>query len=184
MTITKEQLAQSIVNDIRMINDFPIKGIKFFDIMPLMENPRHLQNIVDHLANRYLNDVPCDAFATIESRGFLIGSALAYKLRKPLVPIRKKGKLPGEVVSMTYQKEYGTDVIEVHKHHPFLKPGQNIVFLDDLIATGGSSLASIHLLKQFGVQISEAAFLMELKELNGSEILQKEHISSYSILTL
>lgn len=182
--MTRNEVANSFSKVLRTVYDFPIKGIQFIDIMPIIENPRYLQEIVDHLAHRYTSVVKCDAIATMEARGFLIASAISYKTGIPLIALRKTGKLPGEVATIEYQKEYGADHIEVHKNHPYLKAGKKIVLVDDLIATGGSAKAAIALLRQFDVQIQEASFLIELKDLKGVELLQKDNIASYSILTL
>ena len=126
----------SIKEKIRTIPDFPKKGIMFRDITTLLKDADGLHELVDALAEKYKNE-QFDVVAGLEARGFIIGSALAYKLGKGFVPIRKKGKLPGQTVSKSFALEYGTDTIEVHKDA--VSPGAKVLLVDDLLATGGTA---------------------------------------------
>jgi adenine phosphoribosyltransferase len=150
---------------IRDVPDFPKKGILFRDISTLLKEGVLFREAVDLFVDRYINQ-KVDAVVGIESRGFLFGSALAYKLGCGVVPIRKKGKLPAATFSEKYALEYGEDSIEIHQDA--LDPGARIVLIDDLLATGGTMKAAVNLLKHFqNVKILEVAFLIELVDLNG-----------------
>ena len=152
------------------IPDFPEEGIIFRDITSLLGNADGLQLAIDEMA-ALLDGLDFDVIAGLESRGFLLGMPIAYKLRKPFIPIRKKGKLPRETVEATYDLEYGTATIEVHKDD--VKPGTRIVLVDDLIATGGTLEAAARLLTQQGAEIIKIVCLMELTGLNGRERIQQ-----------
>ncbi len=158
------------------IPDFPEKGIIFRDITTVIGSAEGLQLAVDEMA-ALLDGVEFDVVAGLESRGFLFGMPIAYKLHKPFLPIRKKGKLPRETVEATYDLEYGTATIEVHKDD--IKPGSRIVLVDDLIATGGTLEAAARLLKQQGAEIAKIICLLELKGLNG-----RERIKDYPVGTV
>ncbi len=153
-------------NYIRSIPDFPKPGINFRDITTLIQNPSAFSKTIDILHERY-KPMRIDLVAGIEARGFIFGAALAYKLGVGFVPIRKKGKLPWKTVSESYKLEYGTDTIEVHEDA--IKKGQNILLLDDLIATGGSLLAASKLLEKLDGNILEAVVVIELVDLKGRE---------------
>ncbi len=153
---------------IREIPDYPKKGILFYDITPLLQNPKAFQKVVDTIANRYI-DKKFDSIVCIDSRGFIIGSALAYKLCKGLVLVRKKGKLPYRTIRASYKLEYGTDEVEVHEDA--VKKGQKVIIVDDLLATGGTASAAIELIKKSGGTVKECAFIIELTELKGREKL-------------
>lgn len=150
----------------RDIPDFPKKGIVFKDITVLLKNGPVFKRAIDEMAMHYsLNNI--DSIVSIEARGFLIGSALAYRLGSGVVPIRKKGKLPWKVYRKTYQLEYGQDEVEVHQDG--IEPNQNILIVDDVIATGGTVEAVAKLIKEMKGNIIGAAFLIELSELKGRE---------------
>ena len=159
-----------IKSKIRAIPDFPKPGIIFRDITTLLNDPEGRNKVIEILYNRY-KDKNIDAVAGIESRGFIIGSILADKLGVCFVPIRKKGKLPYEVVSEEYDLEYGKDSIEVHKDA--ISFGQKVLIVDDLIATGGTAVAACNLIEKLGGEIVECTFVIGLPDLKGHERLKK-----------
>lgn len=161
---------------ITSIPDFPEPGIIFRDITTAIGDAEGLRLTVDEMA-KLMEDVEFDAVAGLESRGFLFGMPIAYKLHKPFIPIRKKGKLPRETVEAAYDLEYGTATIEVHKDD--VKPGTRIVLVDDLIATGGTLEAAARLLTQLGAEVVKIVCLIELKGLNG-----RERIKDYPVETV
>ena len=160
---------------IRSIPDFPEEGIIFRDVTSVLQDADGLQLAIDELKKR-LEDVECDVIAGAESRGFIFGMPLAYLLKKPFVLIRKAGKLPCETVSKTYDLEYGTATIEIHKDA--IRPGQKVVLIDDLIATGGTMKAAAELVEELGGEVVKILFLLELKGLNGREILKGYTVDS------
>ena len=160
---------------IRSIPDFPEKGIIFRDVTSILMDADGLKLAIDELA-KCLEGMDFDVIAGAESRGFLFGMPLAYLLHKPFVPIRKKGKLPCETVEKTYDLEYGTATIEIHKDA--IKPGDKVVLLDDLIATGGTMKAAAELVEELGGEVVEILFLIELVDLKGREVLSKYKVDS------
>lgn len=160
---------------IRDVVDFPQKGIVFRDITPLLEDPQAYNLAVNLLADRYLGH-HIDRVIGIEARGFILGAALAYKLNTGLVLVRKPGKLPLHTHTVTYDLEYGTDQLEVHRDA--LAPGMRVVIVDDVIATGGTVAATVTLVKQLQCEIVELAFLIELSELNGRQRLHGHSVFS------
>ena len=159
----------------RSIPDFPEKGIIFRDVTSILMDADGLKLAIDELA-KCLEGMDFDVIAGAESRGFLFGMPLAYLLHKPFVPIRKKGKLPCETVEKTYDLEYGTATIEIHKDA--IKPGDKVVLLDDLIATGGTMKAAAELVEELGGEVVEMLFLIELVDLKGREVLSKYKVDS------
>jgi len=153
---------------IRDIPDFPEKGIIFRDITTLLKDERALRESIVHL-NRCVYGIPFDYVVGPESRGFIFGMPVAYEMDKGFIPVRKKGKLPAEVVSKEYSLEYGTATIEMHKDA--LKPGDKVVIIDDLLATGGTAKAIKELVESTGATVAKFVFLIELEELNGKEQL-------------
>ena len=153
---------------IRKVPDFPKKGILFYDITSIMANPKAFKFCIEKLVERY-KDVKVDAIAAIESRGFIFASPLAEKLGLPLVLIRKKGKLPGDVYQASYDLEYGRATIEVHKAD--VKDGEKFLDIDDLIATGGTFAAAKNLLAQAGAEVVEFAGIIGLPDLNFEKTL-------------
>lgn len=151
---------------IRDIEDFPKPGIVFKDITTLLRDASSFNRAVDLLGHRYL-DRPVDVVLGIEARGFIIGSALAYKLNRGVILVRKPGKLPYKTHSASYQLEYGTDTLEIHQDA--IEPGQRVLIADDVLATGGTVRAVIDLVKQMGGEVVECTFLAELSFLNGRE---------------
>ena len=160
---------------IRSIPDFPEKGIIFRDVTSILMDADGLKLAIDELA-KCLEGMDFDVIAGAESRGFLFGMPLAYLLHKPFVLIRKKGKLPCETVEKTYDLEYGTATIEIHKDA--IKPGDKVVLLDDLIATGGTMKAAAELVEELGGEVVEMLFLIELVDLKGREVLSKYKVDS------
>ena len=160
---------------IRSIPDFPEKGIIFRDVTSILMDADGLKLAIDELA-KCLEGMDFDVIAGAESRGFLFGMPLAYLLHKRFVPIRKKGKLPCETVEKTYDLEYGTATIEIHKDA--IKPGDKVVLLDDLIATGGTMKAAAELVEELGGEVVEMLFLIELVDLKGREVLSKYKVDS------
>ncbi len=166
-------MSKKVEDYVRTIPDFPEPGIMFRDITTVLQDADGLQLAVDEMVN-LLRDKDFDVIAGAESRGFIFGAAIAYILHKPFVLVRKKGKLPGETISQTYDLEYGTAEIEMHKDS--IQPGQKVVIVDDLIATGGTVEAAAKLIEKLGGEVSCMVFLMELAGLNGRERLGKYDI--------
>ena len=157
------------------IPDFPSKGIIFRDVTSVLESPEGYALAIDEL-NKLLDGVDYDLIAGTESRGFIFGAPLAYMNKKGFIPVRKKGKLPRETVEMSYDLEYGSATIEIHKDA--VRPGQKVVLVDDLIATGGTMEASCKLVEQLGGEVVKILFLMELAGLKGREKLAKYDVAS------
>ena len=160
---------------IRTIPDFPEPGIMFRDITTVLQDPDGFKLAIDEMQN-LLKDVDFDVIAGTESRGFIFGTPLAYNLHKPFVLVRKKGKLPAETVEMEYNLEYGSAVIEMHKDS--IQPGQKVVLVDDLIATGGTMEAAAKLVEKLGGEVVKMLFLMELEGLEGRKKLAKYDVAS------
>ena len=160
---------------VRSIPDFPEPGIIFRDVTSILQDADGLHLAID-LIQEKLKDVDFDVVVGPESRGFIFGVPIAYNLHKPFVPIRKKGKLPRETVSVSYDLEYGSAEIEMHKDS--IKPGQKVVIVDDLIATGGTIEAAIKLVEQLGGEVVKVVFLMELAGLKGRERLNGYDVAS------
>jgi adenine phosphoribosyltransferase len=160
--------SQRIKDSIRNIPDFPIKGIQFKDITTAIKQPELFNLITDEIASQFMNKGITKVVA-IESRGFIVGGALAYKLGAGFVPVRKPGKLPAQTHSITYDLEYGKDTLEIHKDA--LQPGDIVLLHDDLLATGGTALASLNLIRNFNVAKSFVSFIVELDGLNGRQRL-------------
>jgi adenine phosphoribosyltransferase len=169
-----------IKSKIRTIPDYPKKGIMFRDITTLIKDPVGFRLVIDTLTQRYIHaDFHFDTIVGIESRGFIIGAALAYTLGKGFIPIRKRGKLPAEVVSQEYALEYGTDKIEVHKDA--LKNGERVLLVDDLLATGGTALAAAALIEKLGAKIVEMCFIVDLPDGGGKKKILK---NGYQVFAL
>ncbi len=160
---------------VRSIPDFPEKGILFRDITSVLNDADGFALAVDEMKKR-LENVDFDVIAGAEARGFVLGAPLAYLFHKPFVLVRKKGKLPRETVSMEYDLEYGKATIEIHKDD--IKPGQRVVIVDDLIATGGTLAACAELVEQLGGEVVKVLCLMELKGLKGRELLPKYDVEA------
>jgi adenine phosphoribosyltransferase len=159
------------------VPDFPKKGIIFKDLTPVLKDAKLFAKVVDFLAKRYKTK-KIDAVVCMEARGFLIGAPLAYKLKASLVPVRKPGKLPRATYKQEYALEYGTDSLEMHRDA--IAKGDNILIIDDVLATGGTASAVAKLVENCGGKIKEMCFLMELDFLKGSEKLKPNRV--YSIV--
>ena len=160
---------------VRSIPDFPEPGIIFRDVTSVLQEADGLQLSINGIMDK-LKDVDFDVVVGPESRGFIFGVPVAYSMKKALVPVRKKGKLPCETISMEYDLEYGSAVIEMHKDS--IKPGQKVVIIDDLIATGGTIEAITKLVEQLGGEVVKIVFLMELAGLDGRKKLAKYDVES------
>ncbi|MDD6805107.1 MAG: adenine phosphoribosyltransferase [Clostridiales bacterium] len=160
---------------VRSIPDFPEPGIIFRDVTSILQDADGLHLAID-LMQKELDGVDFDLVVGPESRGFIFGVPIAYNLHKPFIPVRKKGKLPCETVSIEYALEYGSAVIEIHKDA--IKPGQKVVIIDDLMATGGTTEAIIKLVEQLGGEVVKTVFLMELAGLNGRSKLEGYDVAS------
>jgi len=160
---------------IRSIPDFPEEGIIFRDVTSILQDADGLHLAIDSM-QAMLNDVDYDLLLGPESRGFIFGVPIAYNMHKPFIPVRKKGKLPCETVSIEYALEYGTATIEMHKDS--IKPGQRVVIIDDLMATGGTIEAIIKLVEKLGGVVVKSVFLIELEGLNGRDKLEGYEVDS------
>ena len=166
---------KKIENYVRSIPDFPEPGIIFRDVTSILQDPDGLKLSID-LIQEKLEGLDFDVIAGTESRGFIFGVPVAYNMHKAFVPVRKKGKLPCETVSREYALEYGTAAIEIHKDA--IKPGQKVVVIDDLIATGGTIEAAVKLIEELGGEVVKVVFLMELAGLKGRERLKDYDVES------
>jgi len=154
---------------IRIVPDFPIKGIMYEDITPLMQDPDAFKFVVSSMVEHYKNK-EVDVIASAESRGFIFGALLAHELEKSFVLLRKPGKLPYKKISQSFEKEYGTDAFEIHTDA--IKQGDKVIIVDDLLATGGTSEAAVKLVEKLGGKVLSLAFLIELGYLNGRDKLK------------
>ncbi|TVP90582.1 MAG: adenine phosphoribosyltransferase [Pseudomonadaceae bacterium] len=168
----------SIKSQVRPVPDFPKPGVTFRDITPLYQSPRAMRMIADSLIQRYVES-PITHIGAIDARGFLLGAVLAYELNKPLVLLRKPGKLPADTLQQSYQSEYGESALEIHRDA--LQAGDQVLLLDDLIATGGTFLAAARLVKQLGAEVYEAAAIIDLPDLGGSRLMQDADIPTFTL---
>ena len=160
---------------VRTIPDFPEKGVMFRDITSVLQDPDGLKLAIDKMQEKIKN-LEFDVVLGAESRGFLFGMPIAYNLNKSFVPVRKKGKLPGETISESYSLEYGQATLEIHKDA--IKPGQKVVIIDDLIATGGTLEAIIKLVERLGGEVIRICCLIDLPELGGKEKIKDYKVDS------
>ena len=161
---------------VRTIPDYPEPGVMFRDVTSILQDADGLHLAIDQMMEKIGNPDDVDVIVGTESRGFIFGMPIAYNLHKPFVLVRKKGKLPCETISRTYDLEYGTATIEMHKDS--IKPGQRVVIVDDLIATGGTIEAAIKMVEELGGKVVKVVFLMELKGLKGREKLAGYDVES------
>lgn len=161
---------------VRTIPDFPKKGIMFRDVTSVLQDPEGLHLAIDEMQKLCGNPDDFDVIVGLESRGFLFGMPIAYNLHKPFVLVRKEGKLPCETIKQTYELEYGQATIEIHKDA--IRPGQRVILVDDLIATGGTVAAAIQLIERLGGKVDRSVFLMELAGLNGRKALEGYQVES------
>ncbi len=169
--MTTIDVVTNVKEKIRSVKDFPKPGIIFRDITTALKDSNTLQEMIDYLCEQF-KDQKIDYIAGIESRGFIFGMPMAYKLKAGFVPIRKPNKLPAETISQEYALEYGTDKIEVHTDA--IKEGDNVLIVDDLLATGGTAEAACKLIKKTGGNLVGIAFLIELEDLKGREKFDKD----------
>ncbi len=170
--------SEIIKSKIRSIPDFPKKGIIFRDITTLLQDAEGLSLVIDSLVEEY-KDAAIDKIAGVEARGFIIAGALAHRLGKGFIPVRKKGKLPYNTVSYEYELEYGTDSLEIHVDS--IDEGDNVLLIDDLLATGGTSLAAAELIRKVGGNVSGMGFIVNLPDVGGEKKLRD---AGYDIFTL
>lgn len=169
--------SQFIRKTIRTVPDWPRAGIQFRDITPLLQNPKAFRALVGLFAQRY-RTASLDYVAGIDARGFILGAALAYELGLGFIPVRKKGKLPFDTVSEDYSLEYGTASVEIHTDA--CGPGQRVLLVDDLVATGGTMLAAARLIRKLGGEIVEVAAIVDLPELGGSNLIRAAGFGLYT----
>ena len=176
--MTLETLKLDLRDHIRDVPDFPKPGILFKDITPLLMDPSAFRLCIERLCGPWHNNEP-DVIVGIEARGFIFGAAMAVQMGVPFVPIRKPGKLPWKTRALSYSLEYGEDTIEIHEDA--VRPGQRVLLVDDLLATGGTMGAAIRLVQDLGGEVVEALFVVELEDLGGREKLPE--VPTRSLLT-
>lgn len=167
-----------IKSRIRTIPDYPKAGIQFRDITTLLQDPVGMRIAVEKLAAPY-KGVRIDKVAGIEARGFIVGGAVAHQLEAGFIPVRKKGKLPWNTIGRDYELEYGTDRVEIHTDA--ILEGEQILLVDDLIATGGTAVAAIDLIRQAGGEIVGASFIVDLPDLGGSRLLRERGVTPHAL---
>lgn len=163
---------------IRTVPDWPLPGVQFRDITPLLQDPKTFRVLIDCFVHRYM-DRPIDVVAGIDARGFILGSVIAYELNRGFVPIRKKGKLPYHTVAEEYELEYGSATVELHADA--IAQGQRVLLVDDLVATGGTMLAGAKLIRRLGGEVLEAASIVDLPELGGSALIRAEGVPLFTV---
>ena len=168
-------LVAELRSKIRDIQDFPTEGILFRDITTLLQDGAAWRAVIDHLASTYV-ETKVDLVVGVESRGFIFGGALAHELRAGFIPVRKRGKLPSRTIEEEYALEYGRDVLAIHEDA--IRPGQRVLAVDDLLATGGTMAATLKLVERLGGVIVGAAFLIELAFLGGRARLERYPLNS------
>lgn len=179
-TTVKSTLEETLLSAIRTIPDYPKPGILFRDITTMLGDARAFRRAVDELVHPWAGS-KIDKIAGIEARGFILGGAIAHQMSAGFVPIRKKGKLPHETVRVAYSLEYGLDEMEMHKDA--IAPGQRVILVDDLIATGGTAEAAVKLLTQMGAQIEAACFVIDLPDLGGRAKLEALGVSVRTLVS-
>lgn len=172
---------QYLKDNIRTVPDWPAPGVQFRDITPLLQNPRVFRVLIDAFVHRYMEPgMRPDVVAGLDARGFILGAVVAYELNVGFVPIRKKGKLPFTTVEETYELEYGSATVELHTDA--VKAGQNVLLIDDLIATGGTMMAGRRLLEKLGAKVTEGAAIVDLPELGGSKRLRESGLPLFTLV--
>lgn len=163
---------------IRTVPDWPAPGVQFRDITPLLQDPKTFRVLVDVFVHRYM-DQQIDVVAGVDARGFILGSVIAYELNRGFVPVRKKGKLPFTTVAEEYELEYGSATVELHSDA--IRPGQRVLLIDDLVATGGTMIAAARLIRKLGGEVCEAAGIVDLPELGGSQLVKAQGIPLFTV---
>ena len=170
--------SDEIKQAVRTVENWPEEGVMFRDIMPLLQDKKIFRKLIDSFVHRYQGQ-KIDAVAAIDARGFILGAPLAYELGVSLVPVRKKGKLPFDTITQSYDLEYGSAEIELHTDA--FKPGDNVLVMDDLIATGGTMLAACELVKKLGANVIEVAAIIDLPDLGGGKKIKEHGFDVYAI---
>jgi adenine phosphoribosyltransferase len=165
-------------NTVRSVPDWPKPGVIFRDITPVLQDPQAFRVLIDLFVYRYMRQ-RLDLVAGIDARGFIVGAVLAYELNLGFVPVRKKGKLPFRTVAEEYSLEYGNAAVEMHTDS--VRPGQRVLLIDDLIATGGTMVAASKLLQRLGANVIEAAAIIDLPELGGSGAVKETGLDVYTV---
>ncbi len=173
-------LEETLLGSIRTIPDYPKPGVQFRDITTLLGNARAFRRAVDELVHPYAG-TKVEQVAGIEARGFILGGAVAHQLSAGFVPIRKKGKLPHHTVRIAYSLEYGIDEMEMHEDA--VKPGQTVILVDDLLATGGTAEAAVKLLRQMGAEVVAACFVIDLPDLGGRAKLEAMDVTVRTLVS-
>jgi adenine phosphoribosyltransferase len=172
---------QYLRNHIRTVPDWPAPGVQFRDITPLLQEAKVFRVLIDAFVHRYMDpSMRPDVVAGLDARGFILGAVVAYELNIGFVPIRKKGKLPFTTVEETYELEYGSATVELHIDA--VKPGQRVLLIDDLIATGGTMMAGKKLLERQGAIVMEGAAIVDLPELGGSQKLKDSGLALFTLI--
>ena len=166
---------------IRTVSDWPVPGVQFRDITPLLQNPKVFRVLIDAFVHRYMDsDLRPDVVAGLDARGFILGAVVAYELNVGFVPIRKKGKLPFTTVAETYELEYGSATVELHADA--VKPGDRVLLIDDLNATRGTMMAGRKLQERLGATVMEGAAIVDLPELGGSQRLKDSGLALFTLV--
>jgi adenine phosphoribosyltransferase len=163
---------------IRTVPDWPAPGVQFRDITPLLQDAKTLRILIDTFVHRYMGQ-RIDRVAGLDARGFILGAIIAYELNVGFIPIRKKGKLPFKTVQEEYELEYGSATVEIHTDA--CKPGERVLLIDDLIATGGTMMAGMKLLQRLGAIVVEGAVIVDLPELGGSKLLREAGLPLFTV---
>ena len=171
---------KTVQDYIRTIPDFPHDGIMFRDVTTLFADPRGLRLAIDQMLHPYAG-VDVDKVIGLEARGFILAGAIAHQLGKGFIPIRKQGKLPGQTISQAYTLEYGTAVMEIHEDS--IEPGEKVLVVDDLLATGGTAQAGLKLLEKLGAEILGCSFVIDLPDLGGRKLLESMDIRVHTLCT-
>ena len=178
---TPLSITEYLRQHIRTVPDCPAPGVQFRDITPLLQNPRVFRVLIDAFVHRYMDPaLRPDVVAGLDARGFILGAVVAYELNVGFVPIRKKGKLPFTTVEETYELEYGSATVELHTDA--VQPGQRVLLIDDLIATGGTMMGGMKLLEKLGAIVTEGAAIVDLPELGGSDRLRGAGLKLFTLV--
>jgi adenine phosphoribosyltransferase len=175
------QIGEYLRHHIRTVPDWPAPGVQFRDITPLLQNPKVFRVLIDAFVHRYMDPgMRPDVVAGLDARGFILGSVVAYELGLGFVPIRKKGKLPFDTVQETYELEYGSATVELHTDA--VQPGNRVLLIDDLIATGGTMMAGKKLIEKLGATVTEGAAIVDLPELGGSAAIRAAGLPLFTLV--
>jgi adenine phosphoribosyltransferase len=174
-------MTEYLRNHIRTVPDWPTPGVQFRDITPLLQDAKVFRVLIDAFVHRYMDTgMRPDVVAGLDARGFILGAVVAYELNVGFVPIRKKGKLPFTTVEETYELEYGSATVELHTDA--VKPGDRVLLIDDLVATGGTMMAGRKLLERLGASVMEGAAIVDLPELGGSQRIRDSGLSLFTLV--